>query len=84
MHTGDLWSYDEEKNKYIVSPEPDIEVLDIEKDEDCFMILASDGLWGVVDAQEAVNIVSEYEEDEAGNVDAAAKYVGIIVCTYKR
>lgn len=37
------------------------------------MILASDGLWGVVDAQEAVDIVAQYEKDEPYNADAAAK-----------
>ena len=37
------------------------------------MILASDGLWGVVSAQEAVDIVHEYEGDEPNNTDAAAK-----------
>ena len=75
MIKGDLWSYDHEKKHYIVSPEPDIEVLEIKKDEDYFMILASDGLWGVVGAQEAVDIVDEYEKDDPTNTDAAAKYI---------
>ena len=71
--SGDLWSYDREKKIYIVSPEPHIEVIDLEQDVDCFMILASDGLWGVVDAQEAINIVDDYEKEDPHNTDAAAK-----------
>jgi len=70
---GDLWSYDREQKNYIVSPDPHIEVIDLEKDVDCFMILASDGLWGVMDAQEAINIVDDYEKEDPQNTDAATK-----------
>ena len=71
--SGDLWSYDREQKNYIVSPDPHIEVIDLEKDVDCFMILASDGLWGVMDAQEAINIVDDYEKEDPQNTDAATK-----------
>jgi len=72
---GDLWSYDREQKNYIVSPDPHIEVIDLEKDVDCFMILASDGLWGVMDAQEAINIVDDYEKEDPQNTDAATNLI---------
>ena len=37
------------------------------------MILASDGLWGVVRPQEAVDITTRYEEDKPQNQDASSK-----------
>lgn len=59
---GDLWSYDEDVDDFIVSPEPDINVVDLEHGVHKFIIVASDGLWGVMNAQTAVGIVSKYEE----------------------
>lgn len=65
---GDLWSYDHEIGEFIVSPEPEISVIDYDPEFHKFIILASDGLWGVMNAQEAVKIVSEYEEEESDNL----------------
>lgn len=62
---GDIWSYDHEIGEFIVSPEPEISVIDYDPDVHRFFILASDGLWGVINAQEAVKIVSEYVEKES-------------------
>lgn len=59
---GDLWSYDDEIDEFIVSPEPDINVIDYDPIVHKFLIVASDGLWGVMDAHAAVRIVSKYEQ----------------------
>ena len=55
--SGDLWSYNAEKDAYVVSPKPDMTVLDIDKNH-CFVILATDGLWHVVEPAEAVDVVA--------------------------
>ncbi|XP_065663465.1 protein phosphatase 1D [Hydra vulgaris] len=60
---GDFWSFDPERNEFIVSPEPDIKCLDIVPDIHKFLILASDGLWGVMNAKQAVDIVTNYERN---------------------
>jgi len=57
MYSGDLWSYNAEKDTYVVSPEPYVTVLDIDKSH-CFVILASDGLWHVIRPAQAVDIVA--------------------------
>jgi len=55
--TGDLWSYNAQKDAYVVSPKPDVTVVDIDKNH-CFIILATDGLWHVVEPSQAVDIVA--------------------------
>lgn len=57
---GDLWSYDQERDLFVVSPEPDIFVTDL-TDKHKFLILASDGVWGVMNGQKAVDIVTQFE-----------------------
>ena len=61
---GDLWSYDFERKDYLVSPIPDLSVRPIDVRRDRFIILGSDGLWGVVSPQDAVQFVNEYKEEE--------------------
>jgi len=68
---GDLWSYDQERQKYIVSPEPDIKEIDIIPGKTKFLILASDGLWGVMKAKEAVDAVYKFEV--ASKLDATKR-----------
>ncbi|XP_066922712.1 protein phosphatase 1D-like [Clytia hemisphaerica] len=60
---GDLWSYDESLDKFVVSPDPDVDHIDLEdtSNKNKFIILASDGLWGVMNAKEAVDNVCQYE-----------------------
>ena len=55
--SGDLWSYNAEKDTYVVSPKPDVTVLDINENHS-FVILATDGLWHVVEPAEAVDTVA--------------------------
>ena len=45
-----------------MSPEPAVNHYDLDNDEDAFIIIASDGLWGVMKAPEAVEIVSAAEK----------------------
>lgn len=66
MYAGDLWSYNAEKDVYVVSPKPDVTVLDIDKSH-CFVILATDGLWHVVQPAQAVDTVACLASDMVVN-----------------
>lgn len=50
---------------YVVSPEPDVSVLQLDSTHRC-LIFGSDGLWNVLRPQHAVDIVNshEWKEDE--------------------
>ena len=52
-----------------VSSEPDINIHEL-TEEDQFIILASDGVWEFVTSEEAVEVVSKFE-----NADAACRQV---------
>ncbi|KAI0223253.1 Protein phosphatase 1D [Lamellibrachia satsuma] len=56
---GDLWSYNSHKNVFVVSPEPDVYVYNLDPHKHKFVILASDGLWDMVKADEAANITHQ-------------------------
>ncbi|XP_037810352.1 uncharacterized protein LOC119602742 [Lucilia sericata] len=58
---GDLWSYNSERNEFVVSPDPDVKVIPINSKTFRCLIFGTDGLWNVVSAQEAVNTV-RYKE----------------------
>uniref|UniRef100_A0A1I8NTS2 PPM-type phosphatase domain-containing protein n=1 Tax=Stomoxys calcitrans TaxID=35570 RepID=A0A1I8NTS2_STOCA len=58
---GDLWSYNSERNEFVVSPDPDVKVIPINPKTFRCLIFGTDGLWNVVSAQEAVNTVREKE-----------------------
>ncbi|XP_065642617.1 beta-galactosidase-1-like protein 2 [Hydra vulgaris] len=60
---SDFWSFDSEINVFIVSPEHSINCIDIVPDIHKFLILASDGLWGVMNAKQAVDIITNYERN---------------------
>ncbi|CAD6188486.1 unnamed protein product [Caenorhabditis auriculariae] len=57
---GDLWSFCEDTQEYIVSPDPDLDVCEIEDDDVC-IVLASDGLTNVMTASQVVAVVEEEE-----------------------
>lgn len=59
---GDLWSLNKKMNKFIVSPEPDVRCIPIHPLDKC-LILASDGLWNVIDMSLAIKFIQEFEED---------------------
>ncbi|KAI9590446.1 uncharacterized protein LOC119633922 isoform X1 [Glossina fuscipes] len=58
---GDLWSYNSENDEFVVSPDPDVKVIPIDSQTFRCLIFGTDGLWNVVSAQEAVNLVREKE-----------------------
>lgn len=60
MIAGDLWSYNQDTKQFIVSPEPDVSVLQLDAN-DKFLVLASDGLTNVLKAQQIADIVYSYE-----------------------
>ena len=44
---GDLWSWNEEKREYIVSPTPDVLHFKLDLNRHKFLVVASDGVWNV-------------------------------------
>ncbi|XP_054166990.1 dentin sialophosphoprotein-like [Oppia nitens] len=60
---GDLWSFNSELNTFIVSPEPDVKCIPIDGNDMC-LVLASDGLWNMMNTQTAVKVIQEVEEDQ--------------------
>lgn len=53
---GDLWSYNSELDEFVVSPDPDVHVIKIDKKFRC-LIFGTDGLWNVLTPTNAVDIV---------------------------
>lgn len=56
---GDLWSYNSHKNVFVVSPQPDVYVYNLDPHKHKFVILASDGLWDMVKADEATDVTHQ-------------------------
>ena len=72
--TGDLWSYNFSKNSFVVSPDPDITVRELDPHGNHVLILASDGLWNMISPKEAVNIavsVDDYSPQAVSNRENA-------------
>lgn len=61
---GDLWSFNYYRSEFIVSPVPDVRVHKLTPGVDKFLIIASDGLWGVMKVDEAVKFVHNYDQDD--------------------
>ena len=61
---GDLWSYDYYRGEFIVSPEPDIVYHELKPGKDKFLLLASDGLWGVMNGEEACRTIQTFEDND--------------------
>ncbi|XP_014226859.1 uncharacterized protein LOC106652435 [Trichogramma pretiosum] len=59
---GDLWSYNSELDTFVVSPEPDVRVLNIDVKTHRCLIFGTDGLWNVLSAQTAVETVQAAEK----------------------
>lgn len=58
---GDLWSYNFENREYAISPEPDVEVRDFNAYQNKCLVLATDGLWNLLDEKAAVQCVEMTE-----------------------
>ena len=54
---GDLWSLNINTNLYSVSPEPEVNVIEIDPNKHRCIILASDGLWNMITSDLAIEIV---------------------------
>ena len=52
---GDLWSYNAQDDVFVVSPEPDLHVYELDPSKDRCLILATDGAWNVLSPDMAVN-----------------------------
>jgi len=60
---GDLWSYNSKKDIFVVSPEPDLHVYNIDISKQRCLILGTDGAWNVLSAEAAVNSVRIAEKN---------------------
>ncbi|XP_055695777.1 uncharacterized protein LOC129797355 [Lutzomyia longipalpis] len=58
---GDLWSYNSELNEFVVSPDPDVRVIPIDPKKFRCLIFGTDGLWNVLSASAAVEVVHNAE-----------------------
>ena len=63
LWVGDLWSFDYYRGEFIVSPVPDVQVHKI-LPGDKFVVIATDGLWGVMRPHEAVKFVHNFDKDD--------------------
>ncbi|CAG9537509.1 unnamed protein product [Cercopithifilaria johnstoni] len=74
---GDLWSYNRETKQFIVSPEPDVTVYDLNDNNLC-LVLGSDGLTNVLKPQQIVDIVMHYEKlsrDKHGRLPNHSRWI---------
>ena len=60
---GDLWSYNSKDDVFIVSPEPDLHVYELDVMRDRCLVLATDGAWNVITPEMAVNSAYEAEKN---------------------
>uniref|UniRef100_A0A182JPE1 PPM-type phosphatase domain-containing protein n=1 Tax=Anopheles christyi TaxID=43041 RepID=A0A182JPE1_9DIPT len=58
---GDLWSYNSAMDEFIVSPVPDVSVIEIDPKKYRCLIFGTDGLWNVMSPKNAVDIVRNAE-----------------------
>ncbi|KXJ20314.1 Protein phosphatase 1D [Exaiptasia diaphana] len=83
---GDFWSYEALHDQFWVSPLPDVNVYDINPDVHKFIIVASDGLWGVVRPNKAVRFVQKTIKDVSDplNADVSHKLVALAMSKWKK
>lgn len=60
---GDLWSYNAKDDVFIVSPDPDLHVIELDSLKDRCLVLATDGAWNVLSPEMAVQGVFEAERN---------------------
>ena len=65
---GDLWSYNAKDDIYVVSPDPDLHVYDLNILKDRCLVLATDGVWNVVNPEMAVQSVFEAERNNENHM----------------
>jgi protein phosphatase 1D len=60
---GDLWSYNLMHDEYIVSPEPDVFVFELDPQLHKCLVLATDGLWNVLKPNDCVELVRQTDRE---------------------
>jgi len=60
---GDLWSYNSKKDEYVVSPDPDLHVYDLDITKHRCLIFGTDGAWNVLSPEVAVSHVRHIEKN---------------------
>lgn len=60
---GDLWSYNSKKDEYVVSPDPDLHVYDLDITKHRCLIFGTDGAWNVLSPEVAVSHVRQIEKN---------------------
>ncbi|PSN41293.1 Protein phosphatase 1D [Blattella germanica] len=65
---GDLWSYNSELDQFVVSPEPDVGVINVEVGRHRCLIFGTDGLWNMLSPNAAVAIVQSAEKHNEKHV----------------
>uniref|UniRef100_A0A6P7GT77 Protein phosphatase 1D n=1 Tax=Diabrotica virgifera virgifera TaxID=50390 RepID=A0A6P7GT77_DIAVI len=58
---GDLWSYNYQSNRFIVSPDPDCSVIKIDTNTHRCLVFGTDGLYNMLNPSMAVHIVQQVE-----------------------
>lgn len=61
FYVGDFWSYNSASNKFVVSPEPDVNVYPVDVESFRCLILGTDGLWNMLTPSVAVALVQATE-----------------------
>ena len=75
---GDLWSLTSD-NEYIISPIPHVDIHELDRTKDEFIILGSDGLWNVVTPQMSIKKVYELCKGVVNNpAEATEVILGLI------
>jgi len=59
---GDLWSYNSKKDEFIVTPEPDLHVYDIDISKHRCLVFGTDGAWNVLSPESAVSHVQRIDK----------------------
>jgi protein phosphatase 1D len=60
---GDLWSYNYDKDEFIVSPVPDVFSFDIDPSIHKCIVLATDGVWNILKPSEVVEVVRQTDKE---------------------
>lgn len=63
-----MWSYNSETKEYVISPEPDVSVHPFNVETFRCLIIGTNGLWDVMDQNEAVGLVECAEKNNAKHV----------------
>jgi len=67
---GDFWSINPYSGQYVVSPEPDVSCRPITSEDKC-ILLATDGLWNVINSPQAIRMLQELSILKSGGTKFA-------------